>query len=95
MIEYIRDVIRAKHGEPCCINAYVKDEDGGFTVSDCAFMLHDEEGNILTMVEGKCDSNLWSFELTKETMELPRGKYSYCIHRDGESLCFNQPFYIV
>lgn len=102
MVEYLYDAIRCSAGVDNMINAYITDDlavPGNEVITDgCEFVLHDgTTDKVIGKVIGNFDTELsvWEFVLPKELTEGLRGRYKYCIMRDGQNLCFKQPIYIL
>lgn len=98
MVEYLYDAIRAIAGQENMINAYITDEKENLITDGCEFVLHDgTTGKVIGKVIGKFDSELsvWEFVLPAELTKGLRGRYKYCIMRDGQNLCFKQPIYLL
>ncbi len=93
MIEYLANAIRATAEEEIVIVANIA-EDGVDITAGCGFMLHIDEENIL-MFDGEYKDDLWYFTIPAEAIKGLRGKYMYCLCRDGNTLCFKEPFYLV
>lgn len=103
MVEYLYDAIRCSAGVDNMINAYITDElagsgEGEIITDGCEFILHDgTTDKVISKVIGKFDTELsvWEFVIPAEVTEGLRGRYKYCIMREGQNLCFKQPIYIL
>lgn len=95
MVEYLLNAIRASAGEDITIVASVA-ENGESIAAGCGFMLHIADDNIV-MVDGAYDveEGLWYFTIPAEKTKGLKGRYSYCLCKNGQSLCFREPFYLM
>ena len=95
MVEYLLNAIRATAGEDITVIASIA-EDGESIKLGCGFMLHLAEDNIVE-VDGTYDTEegLWNFTIPAEKTKGLKCRYSYCICKDGKSLCFQEPFYLM
>ena len=95
MVEYLLNAIRATAGEDITVIASIA-EDGESIAAGCGFMLHIAEDNVV-IVDGTYDveEGLWYFTIPAEKTKGLKGRYAYCIQKDGKSLCFQEPFYLM
>jgi hypothetical protein len=95
MIEYLYDAIRAVAGQDITVAAKVSDDSGNLITDGCAFVLHLDDD--MFSVDGAYyeDVNTWQFTVPAEITKGYSGRYSYCIMRNGENLCFKTPIYLV
>lgn len=93
MIEYLANAIRATAGEEFVIVANIA-EDGIDVTSGCGFMLHIDEDNVI-MIDGEYKDELWFFTVPAEATKGLSGRYFYCLCRDGNTLCFQEPIYLM
>lgn len=94
MVEYIHDIIICDGGVDNNIHAIITDDEENFITQDCAFMLHDKDGALLSMIDGVCTDNTWTFTIPAKETDGLKGRYWYCIKNAGGTLCFMKPFYI-
>lgn len=93
MIEYLANAIRATAGEEIVIVANIA-EDGVDVTSGCGFMLHISEDKVLH-IDGEYRDELWFFTIPAELTKGLKGRYSYCLCRDHNTLCFQEPIYLM
>lgn len=93
LIEYLANAIRATAGEDIVIVANIA-EDGVDVTSGCGIMLHIDEETVL-MFDGEYKDELWFFTIPADATKGLKGRYSYCLCRDGNTLCFREPIYLV
>lgn len=56
-------------------------------------MLHlDDE---MLMFDGEYKDELWYFTIPAEATKGLQGRYWYCLYRDGDTLCFKEPIYLI
>ena len=92
MIEYLANAIRATAGEEAVIVANIA-ENGVDVTSGCGIMLHlDDE---MLMFDGEYKDELWYFTIPAEATKGLQGRYWYCLYRDGNTLCFKEPIYLI
>lgn len=92
MIEYLANAIRATAGEEIVIVANIA-EDGVDVTSGCGIMLH--IGDDMAMFPGEYKDELWFFTIPAEATKGLHGRYSYCLYRDDNTLCFKEPIYLM
>lgn len=96
MIEYIYDAIRAVAGQEIGISAVITDATGAAIEDACAFMLHNDTGAVIGMVNGEyLGEGQWQFNLPASLTSGLKGRYWYCIQHEDNNLCFMQPIYLV
>lgn len=93
MIEYLFNSIRATAGEDITVIANIR-QDGEPITEGCGFMLHIDEENVV-MVNGEFTNDLWNFTIPADVTKGLKGRYSYCLCKDGQTLCFKEPFYLM
>lgn len=93
-VEYILDTIKATAGQEIEVCAEITDDDGTPVTEGCGFMLHNNDGSLVAMVDGTYADGVWSFTIPAETTKGLKGRLLYCICSNGESLCFRKPFYL-
>lgn len=96
MIEYLYDAIRAVAGQDINVSAIITDDSGAVIADGCKLVIHLSEDEMIVF-DGVyvADINTWQFTIPAEATKGMRGRYSYCIQRDGNNLCFKTPFYLV
>ena len=94
MIEYLYDAIRATAGLEIIINAYITDYEGEPIKEGLSLILSDDD-NVIAMIKGYCDDDIWSFEIPASATTGLSGRYWYCIHYDDTTLCFKKPIYLM
>lgn len=95
MIEYLYDAIRAVAGQEISVSAVITDDSGAVISEGCKFVLH--IGDEMLAFDGIYipDIQSWQFTIPAETTKGLSGRYSYCIQKDDNNLCFKTPFYLV
>lgn len=93
MIEYLYNTIRATAGDYVQVTAIITDDEGNEVTEGCEFMLHDCDEKLLMTVMGEYHDGEMYFNIPAH--DLPKGKYFYCICREGVKLCFHQRLYLV
>ena len=92
MIEYLHSAIRATAGDDITIYACIC-EDGEDIKSGCGVMLH--IGEEMKMFEGQYINGVWAFNIPADETAGLHGRYWYCLYKDGSTLCFKQPIYLM
>jgi len=93
-LEYIYDAIRATAGEDIGISATITDEYGDAIESGCGFRLHDKDGEVIYSADGDyLGSGLWTFKLPASETTGLKGRYTYSISQEDNTLCFQTPIY--
>jgi hypothetical protein len=95
MIEYIYDAIKATSGEDIEISAKITDDDGTCITSGCGLRIYDKDEKFITRIEGELIGDMWSFVVPAMTTDGMKGKYWYCICKDGNTIIFRKPLYLV
>lgn len=96
MIEYIYDLIKATSGEDIEVAAKITDDSGACIASGCGLRLFDKDESFITRIDGVIDGDMWSFKIPAALTKDMKGKYYYCMCRDGEeALNFKKPIYFV
>lgn len=93
MVEYLLNAIRANAGEDISVIASIS-EDGIPVNEGCDFMLHIDD-NSMVVVDGEYQDGYWHFTIPAAATKDLKGRYSYCLRRDGKTLCFKEPFYLM
>ncbi len=96
MIEYLDKAIRAVAGQDINVTARLTTDEGDLIKESCGLMFHGENDEI-KMYGGVyfSDTELWQFTIPAEDTKGLRGRYWYCICKDGINLCFKQPLYLL
>lgn len=96
MIEYLLNAIRMTAGEENAVFARIS-EDTDPISTGCSFALHAQDGSMLAAVPGEYMEldNLWKFTIPAELTKGLSGRYWYCFQHEGQSLCFQEPLYLV
>lgn len=94
MVEYLYDCIRATAGEDITITAKISEEDGTAIIEGCSLVLFDDN-EILVLVEGVYEENVWLFTIPADITEGLKGRCWYSVKYKDSSLCFAEPIYLV
>lgn len=96
MIEYLYDAIRAVAGQDINVTAQITDDDGAVVTNGCKFVFHPSDDEMIAF-DGTyyADIQSWKFTIPADVTKGMSGRYSYCIQRDGENLCFKTPIFLV
>lgn len=92
-VEYLYDCIRATVGDDMKIEAEIYNDEGLPLTEECRFRLYDKNEEIISITEGECVDNVWTFVVPIK--DKPKGKYLYSICYRGANICFKQPIYLV
>ena len=95
MIEYLYDAIRAVAGQEIDVAAVITDDTDTVITDGCKLMLHIDEEMLAFDGIYIAETQSWQFTIPAEATAGLKGKYYYCIMRDGINLCFKTPFYLV
>ena len=92
MIEYLANAISATAGEDIVIVANIA-EDGVDVTSGCGIMLY--IGDEIKVFAGEYKDELWFFTIPAEVTRGLKGRYFYRLYREGNTLCFQEPIYLM
>ena len=96
MVEYLYNAIRATAGQEITIAANVTDESGVTIDNGCCLMFHGDNDKTVSVNGEYVETlDLWTFTIEPEITEGLKGRYWYCIQRNGANLCFKEPIYLV
>lgn len=93
MVEYLYNCIRASAGQDITIISNIEENKVDVT-EGCGFMLHIDEDNAIVF-GGEFKEGLWYFTIPAEYTKELKGRYWYCLTKNGSTLCFKQPIYFM
>lgn len=95
MVEYLYNTIRAVSGEDIEVSAFITDPSDVPITQDCSLSFWDNEKELIE-VQGNylSDALGWSFIVPSDITKGLKGRYWYCLRREGKDLCFKQPIYL-